>query len=93
VPQQVRLQLLEHVVGRDDGPDRLLGKVLERIVDNAELGAELARRARRINGSEGVLPEAEADGQERIVIDQEVAVLRPGTDRGAGELTLDLAGL
>lgn len=62
MPQKVRLQLLEHVVRRDDGPDGLFGKVLERVVNDPKLGAELARRARCINRSEGVLPEAAADG-------------------------------
>ena len=50
-------------------------------------------RASGIDGAEAVLPEAAAHRQERVVVDDDVAVLRGLADARALELARDLAAV
>ena len=87
------MELLEDEIRRHHGPERLIGDVADRVIDNAQLGAQLGRGSRHVRGAQGVLPKAPSDRQQGIVLDDDVAVFRAGRDGRAGELAVDLAGM
>ena len=89
----LRRERLEQLVAGDDGSKPALGEPRDRVVDDPQLRAELAVRAGRIDGAEAVLPEAPPHGQQRIVVDDDVAVLRALADARALKLARDLAAV
>ena len=90
--EQVGRLLLEQEVGRHHRAQRIVGGAADGVVDHAKLGAELAGRARPVDRPQGVLPETPADGQQRVVINQDLLVLAAGADAAAREVPVDLPG-
>ena len=88
--QQVGRLLLEQEVGRHHGAHRFVGGAADGVVDHAKLGAQLARGPRPVDRAQGVLPEAPADGQQRVVLHQDLVVLAPGADAAAREVAVNL---
>ena len=72
---QVGGERAEQIAGRNHGSQGLLRNLLERVVQDPELGTELALRTRRVGGLEACLPEAPAGSQKRVVAHMVVAVL------------------
>jgi len=55
-----------------------------------ELRAELAGSAGHVHCAKHVLPESPADGQQRVVIHEDVPVFSAGGNTGASKLAVDL---
>src|SRR5207244_11475752 len=72
----LRLVLVVEEVGRNDGPEWLVGGGPDSLEDVGELVAELGLGAGGIDGPHRQLPEAAADREERIVGHEDVPVLR-----------------
>ena len=89
----LRGERLEQVIARNGRTETTVGEPRDGVVDDAELRAELAVRSGRVDRAEAVLPEAAAHRQERVVVDDDVAVLRALTDARALELARNLAAV
>jgi hypothetical protein len=53
---------------------RQVGGLLHGVIHNPQLGAELRARTGFVHGPEHTLPESSADGQQRVVLQQQAAV-------------------
>jgi hypothetical protein len=84
--RQIRTQLVVDEVARHDGAERGLRRFFDGLVHQFELGAELALRARLVDGAENPLPKPPPRGQNRIIVDDMVLVLRLLLELGAGQV-------
>ena len=90
---QARRLLVEQEVGRHHAAQRLAGGAADGIVDDAELGAELAGGAGAVDRAQRVLPEAPAHRQQRVVVDQNRLILGARADPAAGQVAADFPGV
>ena len=83
----------EKFIGRHYRTQRTFGDLRDRIMDDAQLRAELAARAGRIDLAEAVLPKPPPNRQQRIIIDDDRAILDRLADARALKLPRDFAGV
>ena len=88
---QARRQCVEEIAGRNRCAERAVGHVLERVVQNAQLGSELTVTSGSIGGLKARLPETPAGAEQRIVGHAVVRILRSRPDPGALQVASDLA--
>ena len=88
---QARRQRVEEIAAGNGRPERAVGHVRERVVQDAQLRTELAVTAGGIDGLEARLPEAPPRAEQRIVGDPVGRVLGPRRHPSALQVTGDLA--
>ena len=84
---------LEQLVTGNHGTKGAAGDLLDRVVDDAKLGAQLAVGACRVDLPEAVLPEPPAHRQQRVILDNDGAVFDDLTDTRPLQLPRDFAGV
>ena len=87
------LHLLEHEVRRHNRSERLICQTPKRFVDDLQLRSQHRARAGRVNRSQHMLPKATTHWKDRVVIRQNVLILRAGCDRGRGKLPRNFASM
>ena len=88
---QVGGNLVVEEVARDHMAQRRVGRVQHRLVNHAQLAAQLRHGARGVDGAQHALPEATADRQQRIVRGQHVFILGDMLQLGAAQMARDFA--
>ena len=89
--QQVLGDLLVDEVAGDHGSNWRFAGGSGGFIDDAKLGAELGRRAERIDGAKHLFPETPTDRQQRVVGHQVLAVFGTGADVGFAQVAGDFA--
>ena len=84
---------LEQLVARHNGPKRSPRDLLDGVVTDSKLRAQLAVGAGSVDLPEAVLPESTTHWQQWIVLDDDCAVFDDLGDAGALQLSRDLAGV
>ena len=90
--EQVGRDLVEQEIRRHDRAHRIVGGAADGVVDDTELRAKLPGHTRMIDRAQRVLPEAPANGQQRIVLDPDGLVFPEGSDAGTDQVPVDLPG-
>ena len=90
--EQVGGHLAEQEVGRHHRAQRLVGIGANRLIDDAQLSAQLPGGAGPIDRPQRLLPKAAARGQQGVVLRQHGLVLAAGRDAGAVQMAVDLPG-
>ena len=88
---QARRQRIEQVARRDGGADGPVGDLLERVVEDSKLRAELALTAGGVHRLEARIPEAAPGAKQRVVEDAIMAVFGPRPETRALEVARHLA--
>jgi hypothetical protein len=90
---EVRLQLLENEIRRHHRTQGGLGGGAHSIVHDTELRTQLTTGTGDIDGTEGMLPETAAHGEQGVIVDNNGPILCPRTNARPGKLAVDFTSM